>query len=167
MNHKFKNHIRPGDKIASPSKTVGVFLNMLAQRLYHKIPLRLRWIVSPFVLWFRLFRHLKSCFPSLRHLRLEVWNVAGEEQNSGMPLSILYAANNDSFIDYLANMIFGASFRKNHLGRVWLWNIRNMIASLEKDNDLIEQQPRVIPSRQILSRSSTVEQMGSSYAYGH
>jgi hypothetical protein len=104
---------------------------MLASTLYYKIPLRLHWIVSPFILCFRL----------LRDLKLKVWIVVGEEHNSGMPLSILYAGNeinkNYPVKNYLVGIIFGASFHENYLGREWLWNIPKKIAHEGRDCSLM------------------------------
>jgi hypothetical protein len=104
---------------------------MLASTLYYKIPLRLHWIVSPFILCFRL----------LRDLKLKVWIVVGEEHNSGMPLSILYAGNeiNENYPvkNYLVGIIFGASLHENYLGREWLWNIPKKIAHEGRDCSLM------------------------------
>lgn len=100
---------------------------MLARTLYYKIPLRLRWIVSPFILCFRL----------LRDLKLKVWIVVGEEQNSRKPLSILLYAGNEIYKNYLVGIIFGASYRENYLGRTWLWNIPKKIAHEGQDCSLI------------------------------
>jgi hypothetical protein len=67
---------------------------------------------------------------------LEVWIIEGEEKNSGMPLSILYAGNEINK-KYLSSMIFGASLREDKLGQTWLWNIHKEINRKGKDCSLV------------------------------
>lgn len=88
----------------------------LAREFYFKIPLSLRWIGSPF----------RICLEQLRQLRLDFWIVEGVEINSGMPLSILFAARGKN-TNYLLELIYGSTYKKCNLGCTWLWDIPKMI----------------------------------------
>lgn len=66
----------------------------------------------------------------LCRLRVELWRVEGEEQHSHLPLSILCAVtDDDSEGHYVLQLIFGDSYRRQRLGRFWLWNLGKAISA--------------------------------------
>ena len=85
----------------------------------------LRWVVSS--LSWVVSRPLAG-FRWLRAIRLEVWRVEGEERNSGLPLTILYAVGGEyQNKNYVLQLIFGESYRQRRLGRYWLSNVAKAI----------------------------------------
>ncbi len=101
---------------------------VVARKLYDKIPLRFRWIVSP------LFYCYKLIF---FQFRLELWIATGDERNSRIPLSIVHNANDDKSLNYLLELAFGDSFQERCLGRIWLWKIPKVIAKIGQDCSLM------------------------------
>jgi hypothetical protein len=62
----------------------------------------------------------------LRQLRVELWSVEGNERNSGLPLSILFAAHGADR-HFLLHVLFADAYCERCLGRFWLWNIAKAI----------------------------------------
>jgi hypothetical protein len=78
---------------------------------------------------------------------LKVWILTGDERNSQMPFSILYATNDrnpDSIrnMNYLLSLTFDDSFQKHYLGGAWLWKISRVKAKRKKDCALVVVQVR-------------------------
>jgi hypothetical protein len=48
--------------------------------------------------------------------------MAGEEETSGRPLSILFAGDEENK-NYLARLAYGGSCLEKHLGKTWLWSV--------------------------------------------
>lgn len=98
----------------------------LAQKLYNRVPVRLRWIAAPLVYFYRFCQLLS-------YLRLKLWILTGDEKSSQLPLSILYAAKDSSTyqiisMNIMLGLLFGESYQKVYLGRAWIWNIQKVIA---------------------------------------
>lgn len=55
----------------------------------------------------------------IRRLRLELWLVEGREATSEQPLSLLCAGVGS----YVLDLAFGGFYRKERVGRIWLWNL--------------------------------------------
>jgi hypothetical protein len=109
----------------------------MARRLYNRVPVRLRWIIYPFIYLLRLF--LK--------LRLKLWIATGDEITSGMTLSILCATNywdttlTDGEvirkINYLCELALGNSFKEYYHGRTWLWKLAKLIEKKDTDYSFV------------------------------
>jgi hypothetical protein len=86
----------------------------------------LGWLVSrPFVV-----------LPWLRNLRVDVWCVEGEEQNSHLPLSVLCTLTAEDK-NYGLYVIFGDSYRQRYLGRFWSWNLAQASAAASPECSMI------------------------------
>jgi hypothetical protein len=77
-----------------------------------------------------------AAIQGLRYLRVELWSVEGDEKHSGLPLSILCAAN-DEDRNYLLGLIFGDSHRGRRLGRFWIWNVAKAIPAVASGCSMI------------------------------
>ena len=116
----------------------------VARKLYDKIPTHFRWVASPLIYCYRLI---------FFQLRLELWIATGNERTSRMPLSIMYAANDDTNRNYLLGLVFGASFRESGLGRTWLWQIPKVVADRGQDCSLMIVQVRTSHRKLLGSRN--------------
>ena len=97
-----------------------------ARKLNSKVPVRLRWIASPLIYFYRFCRLIPK-------LRLKLWILTGDERSSQMPLSILYAdtdrnAQGNINMNFLLGLMFGETYQKEYLGRAWMWNSQKVIA---------------------------------------
>lgn len=110
-----------------PKKNTGSLIrqiNMLANKLYNKLPRRLNSIAIPLI-------DLYACFRPFPHLSLKLSILTGKERISNSSVSLLYAANDsDAFKmsnrNYLLNLIFADSYDERYVGQTWLWKIHKI-----------------------------------------
>lgn len=102
-------------------KFLGKILAM-GRFVYHKTPTSLRFIFFPVKL---IFRYLK-------HLRLDLWFIEGEEITTKHKLTIFYAGEEKNK-NYLVQLAFDNSYREQYIGKTWLWKIFKTVK--EKGND--------------------------------
>ncbi len=88
----------------------------IGKKIYDKIPTRLRWFFWPVRLPFRLIDISK----------LDLWILNGEEITSHRELSIAYAGTEINR-NYLIKIAYDDSFNGNYLGKVWLWEIFDVV----------------------------------------
>jgi hypothetical protein len=60
-------------------------------------------------------------------LRVEVWRVEGVEKWSGLPISMICAANRQTRA-YLLGLLVNESFRETFLGKKWLWSAASIVS---------------------------------------
>ena len=72
----------------------------------------------------------------LYYLRVPLWLVEGEEQNSHLPLCVLCGLRQETK-NYMLHQIFGDHYRQRYLGRYWLWNLARAIPATCGDCSLI------------------------------
>src|ERR1051326_2944683 len=63
---------------------------------------------------------------ALRGLKVNVWKLEGTEKWSGLPISLVCAANHRTKA-YLLRLIMRESFQETPLGRQWLWNVSKLL----------------------------------------
>src|SRR5688572_23837814 len=88
-----------------------------------------RTAALPFILCVRGAQGLKR---TIRRMRLQLWRVQGAERASGLPLTILCAASNQTR-HYVLESVFGDSFEEHCLGHVWIWKLANAIRDKGQD----------------------------------
>src|SRR5271168_1048107 len=67
----------------------------------------------------------RSLIAVFRSLRVDVWKVEGTEKWSGLPVSMLCAANRLEKA-YLLRLVTRDSVRETLLGRKWIWNVATL-----------------------------------------
>jgi len=88
----------------------------IGKKIYRKVPTSLRWFFWPVRLPFRLMDISK----------LDLWILNGEETTSHQELSIFYAGTEINR-NYIAKLAYDTSYSKTHLGKVWIWQIPNVV----------------------------------------
>ena len=93
------------------------------------------WRGILFLFWWITSRPLLA-LQWLGGLRADAWMVEGKERNSGLPLSVVCALNEDDRI-YVLSLLFGDSYRQRRLGRFWSWDVAGMKAEARTDVSLV------------------------------
>jgi hypothetical protein len=80
--------------------------------VYHKIPVRLRFVFYPIKL---IYKHIIS-------LRLDLWIIKGEEIKSKQDLVITYAGSKENK-NFFIKLAFGTDYNETYVGKAWCWKI--------------------------------------------
>lgn len=91
--------------------------------LHNRVPLHVRRLVNPLANY-------------VRHLRMELWSVTGEELHSRLPLSVLCAVPSEDR-NYILSLIFGGSFEQRRLGPVWSTNLSKSIGDHAANHSMV------------------------------
>jgi len=101
-------------------------IEKVLKRIYHKMPARLRRFLSPV--------RLLSKYVSI--LRVDLWIIKGEEISSKQGLVIMYAGH-EVGKNYLIKLAFDNSYKENHIGKKWLWQILRIAEGTNHDCSLM------------------------------
>lgn len=77
----------------------------------------------------RIASWVRSALTLLRGLRVEVWRVEGAEKSSGLPISMLCAADRETKA-YLLDLVVDDSFRETFLGKRWIWSVSKLLPEI-------------------------------------
>lgn len=74
-------------------------------------------------------------------IKPNVWIISGKELSNQHELSIAYAGAYSEYFqirykNYITRIVFGDCFNEQHVGRVWIWNIRKTIKKVAPECSL-------------------------------
>jgi len=110
---------RTSDSDQDNRGTAGVAGRLLSfcKAVYQSLPKPLRVWVSPATFYFHGL---------LSSIRPQVWSIRGDVRGSQLPISVCLYSTTAQFRSFAGELIFGASFRSNYLGKAWVWNTQKV-----------------------------------------